>query len=121
MSRAPRAQAVLVTVRVCRERFSAGEQAHQHFAAEVARWREVRGMSKKVLGERMGFHPLYVSHMESGSTKPSEDFARRADEHLLPDPHQRGPAPRRARGFQRPLPCAPAALGGIQPHRGLPG
>ncbi|WP_241847010.1 helix-turn-helix domain-containing protein [Streptomyces sp. CB02414] len=63
-----------------------------------------------MLGERMGFHPLYVSHMESGRTKPSEDFAGRADEHLLPDPHQRGPAPRRARGFRRPL-----------PHRGLPG
>ncbi|QFX80066.1 peptide deformylase [Streptomyces sp. SYP-A7193] len=58
------------------------EQAHQHFAAEVARWREVRGMSKKVLAERMGFHPSYVSHMESGRTKPSEDFARRADETL---------------------------------------
>ncbi|MFC7898074.1 hypothetical protein [Streptomyces sp. NPDC057381] len=49
--------------------------------------------------------------MESGRTKPSEHFARRADEYLLPDPHQRRPAPQRARAFQRPLPCAPAALG----------
>ncbi|WP_309049156.1 helix-turn-helix transcriptional regulator [Streptomyces sp.] len=58
------------------------EQATGHFAAEVAYWREVRGMSKKALAELMGFHPSYVSHMESGRHKPTEDFARRADETL---------------------------------------
>ncbi|MCX5189012.1 peptide deformylase [Streptomyces sp. NBC_00268] len=58
------------------------EEAAENFAAEVARWREVRGMSKKALAQLMGFHPSYVSHMESGRTKPSEDFARRADETL---------------------------------------
>jgi transcriptional regulator with XRE-family HTH domain len=58
------------------------DQAHAHFAAEVAYWREVRGMSKKALAELMGFHPSYVSHVESGRHKPTVDFARRADETL---------------------------------------
>ncbi|GAA2875042.1 helix-turn-helix domain-containing protein [Streptomyces mexicanus] len=58
------------------------EQAAADFAAEVAYWREVRGMPKKVLAELMGFHASYVSHMESGRHKPTEDFARRADETL---------------------------------------
>ncbi|GAA2277642.1 hypothetical protein GCM10010430_74380 [Kitasatospora cystarginea] len=52
------------------------------FAAEVAHWREVRGMSKRGLAGKMGFDPSYVSHMESGRHKPTEDFARRADEAL---------------------------------------
>jgi hypothetical protein len=39
-------------------------------------------MPKKVLAELMGFHASYVSHMESGRHKPTEDFARRADETL---------------------------------------
>ncbi|MEU6381653.1 helix-turn-helix transcriptional regulator [Streptomyces sp. NPDC046909] len=58
------------------------EEAAENFAAEVARWREVRGLSKRALAERMGFHPSYVSHVESGRHKPTEDFARRADETL---------------------------------------
>lgn len=58
------------------------EQAAADFAAEVAYWREVRGMPKKALAELMGFHPSYVSHVESGRHKPTEDFARRADETL---------------------------------------
>ena len=58
------------------------EQVAADFAAEVAYWREVRGMAKKALAELMGFHPSYVSHVESGRHKPTEDFARRADETL---------------------------------------
>ncbi|MGW4981612.1 helix-turn-helix domain-containing protein [Streptomyces mirabilis] len=58
------------------------EEAAENFAAEVAYWREVRGMSKKALAEQMSFHPSYVSHVESGRHKPTEDFARRADETL---------------------------------------
>ncbi|MET8947224.1 helix-turn-helix transcriptional regulator [Streptomyces sp. NPDC004542] len=58
------------------------EQAAADFAAEIAYWREVRGMPKKALAELMCFHPSYVSHMESGRHKPTEDFARRADETL---------------------------------------
>ncbi|MFE2491429.1 helix-turn-helix domain-containing protein [Streptomyces mirabilis] len=46
-------------------------QAAENFAAEIARWREVRGVSKKSVAERMGFHPSYVSHMESGRIKPT--------------------------------------------------
>ncbi|WP_328953039.1 helix-turn-helix transcriptional regulator [Kitasatospora purpeofusca] len=49
------------------------------FAAEVAHWREVRGLSKRALARQMGFDPSYVSHVESGRHKPTEDFARRAD------------------------------------------
>ncbi|MFI6658065.1 multiprotein-bridging factor 1 family protein [Streptomyces sp. NPDC050523] len=57
-------------------------QAAEDFSAEVAYWREVRGLPKRALAELMGFHPSYVSHMESGRHKPTEDFARRADETL---------------------------------------
>ncbi|MGW2395632.1 helix-turn-helix domain-containing protein [Kitasatospora sp. NPDC001664] len=52
------------------------------FCAEVAHWREVRGLSKRALAREMGFDPSYVSHVESGRHKPTEDFARRADEVL---------------------------------------
>lgn len=58
------------------------EQAAEDFAAEIAYWREVCGMAKKTLAAVMGFDPSYVSHMESGRHKPTEDFARRADEAL---------------------------------------
>ncbi|MFF3750966.1 multiprotein-bridging factor 1 family protein [Streptomyces sp. NPDC002018] len=56
------------------------EQAAEAFAAEVSYWREVRGLSKRALATAMRFDPSYVSHVESGRHKPSEDFARRADE-----------------------------------------
>ncbi|MCC3769384.1 helix-turn-helix domain-containing protein [Streptomyces sp. UNOC14_S4] len=58
------------------------EQAAEAFAAETAYWREVRGLSKRALAAAMGFDPSYVSHVESGRHKPTEDFARRADEAL---------------------------------------
>ena len=58
------------------------EQAIEDFAAEVAYWREVRGLSKAGLAKMMGFDPSYVSHIESGRHKPTEDFARIADEKL---------------------------------------
>ncbi|MFD8481835.1 multiprotein-bridging factor 1 family protein [Kitasatospora sp. NPDC059673] len=58
------------------------EQAAEAFAAEVAYWREVRGLSKRDLARRMGFDPSYVSHVESGRHKPTEDFARRSEEIL---------------------------------------
>lgn len=59
------------------------DQAVEAFAAEVAYWREVRGLSKRALAAAMGYTPSYVSHMEAGRTKPSEDFARRADETMI--------------------------------------
>ncbi|MEV6869003.1 helix-turn-helix transcriptional regulator [Streptosporangium subroseum] len=52
------------------------------FAAEVAYWREVRGLSKRALAAAMSFDPSYVSHVESGRHKPTEEFARLADETL---------------------------------------
>jgi transcriptional regulator with XRE-family HTH domain len=58
------------------------EQAMDDFAGEVAYWREVRGLSKRALALQMGFDPSYVSHIESGRHKPTEDFARLADEKL---------------------------------------
>ncbi|WP_406202697.1 helix-turn-helix domain-containing protein [Kitasatospora sp. NBC_01560] len=58
------------------------DQAMEAFAAEVAHWREVRGLSKRALAGKMGFDPSYVSHMESGRHKPTEEFARLADETL---------------------------------------
>ncbi|MEU5792372.1 helix-turn-helix transcriptional regulator [Streptomyces sp. NPDC047813] len=58
------------------------EQAAESFAAEVAYWREVRGLAKRELARRMGFDPSYVSHVELGRHKPTEDFARRAEEAL---------------------------------------
>lgn len=58
------------------------ERAAENYAAEVARWREVRGMSKRALALAMGFDPSYVSHVESGRHRPSEEFSRLADEAL---------------------------------------
>ncbi|WP_049577022.1 helix-turn-helix domain-containing protein [Streptomyces sp. SBT349] len=58
------------------------EQAAEAFAAEVAYWREVRGLSKRALAQRMGFDPSYVSHIESGRHRPTGEFARLADEAL---------------------------------------
>lgn len=58
------------------------EQAVEAFAAEVAYWRDVRGKSQRKLADAMGFAPSYVSHIESGRHRPTEGFARRADEVL---------------------------------------
>ncbi|WP_435245819.1 helix-turn-helix domain-containing protein [Streptomyces sp. NRRL F-5630] len=58
------------------------EQAAEAFAAELAYWREVRGLSKRGLALKMGFDPSYVSHVESGRHKPTGDFARRSEETL---------------------------------------
>ncbi|MCC3318353.1 helix-turn-helix domain-containing protein [Nocardia africana] len=57
----------------------AAQQAAEAFAAEVAYWRENAGLGKKALAVKMGFDPSYVSHIEAGRHKPTEDFARKAD------------------------------------------
>jgi len=49
------------------------------FVLELTRWRVERGLSKKQLAARMGFDPSYVSHVEAGRHRPTEDFARRAE------------------------------------------
>jgi transcriptional regulator with XRE-family HTH domain len=58
---------------------SALAELAESFSAELTRWREVRGFSKKRLAAEMGFDPSYVSHIESGRHRPTEDFARRAE------------------------------------------
>ncbi|WP_226962750.1 helix-turn-helix domain-containing protein [Streptomyces sp. C8S0] len=65
-----------------RDDAQAVDQAAEDFAATVAHWREVRGLPKRALALQMGFDPSYVSHIESGRHKPTEDFARRAEETL---------------------------------------
>ncbi|SBT49372.1 peptide deformylase [Micromonospora auratinigra] len=55
------------------------ERAADSFAAELARHRSARGLSKKQLATLMGFDPSYVSHVEGRRHRPTEDFARRAE------------------------------------------
>jgi peptide deformylase len=58
------------------------ERAADSFAAELSRRRVEQGMTKKQLAARMGFDPSYVSHVEGRRHRPTEDFARRAEEVL---------------------------------------
>ncbi|HET6211850.1 MAG TPA: peptide deformylase [Micromonosporaceae bacterium] len=55
------------------------QRAAEAFAAELARWRVERGLTKKQLAVEMGFDPSYVSHVEGRRHRPTEDFARRAE------------------------------------------
>ncbi|MFI5490425.1 peptide deformylase [Micromonospora echinaurantiaca] len=55
------------------------DRAADSFAAELARQRTGRGLSKKQLATLMGFDPSYVSHVEGRRHRPTEDFARRAE------------------------------------------
>ncbi len=55
------------------------DRAADSFAAELARHRTERGLSKKQLANLMGFDPSYVSHVEGRRHRPTEDFARRAE------------------------------------------
>ncbi len=61
------------------------DRAAEAFAAELARWRIERGLSKKQLATEMGFDPSYVSHVEGRRHRPTEDFARRAEAVLQAD------------------------------------
>ncbi|OLE28228.1 MAG: formylmethionine deformylase [Actinobacteria bacterium 13_1_20CM_3_71_11] len=61
------------------------DRAAEAFAAELARWRIERGLSKKQLASEMGFDPSYVSHVEGRRHRPTEDFARRAEAVLQAD------------------------------------
>ncbi|MEV0766545.1 peptide deformylase [Nocardia sp. NPDC050435] len=61
------------------------------FAAEFARWRDVRMLSRTALSRRMGYSRPYVSKVLSGTEYPSEQFASRAETAL-----QAGGALRRA-------------------------
>lgn len=57
-------------------------QTADAFVAELQHWRDVAGSSRKKLSQDMAYDPSYVGKVESGSTPPSEDFARRADQTL---------------------------------------
>jgi len=61
------------------------DRAAEAFAAELARWRTERRLSKKQLANEMGFDPSYVSHVEGRRHRPTEDFARRAEAVLQAD------------------------------------
>lgn len=54
-------------------------RAADEFAAQLARWRTERGLSKRALAVAMRFDPSYVSHVEGRRHRPTEDFARRAE------------------------------------------
>lgn len=58
---------------------SLARRASDEFVAEFSAWRTRRGLSKKQLAAAMGFDPSYVSHIEAGRHRPTEDFARRAE------------------------------------------
>lgn len=55
------------------------DSAADDFAAQLASWRNQRGLSKRALASEMGFDPSYVSHVEGRRHRPTEDFARRAE------------------------------------------
>jgi peptide deformylase len=59
------------------------DHAVAQFAAALIRWRDERGLTKKQLAAVMGFDPSYVSHVEARRHRPTEDFARRADQALV--------------------------------------
>lgn len=49
------------------------------FVAEFRRWRDVCGLSRSALAQRMGYSRSYVSKIESGGEHASPDFAVAAD------------------------------------------
>ena len=55
------------------------DKAADAFAATLVECRAERGLSKKQLAAEMGFDPSYVSHVENRRHRPTEDFARRAE------------------------------------------
>jgi transcriptional regulator with XRE-family HTH domain len=55
------------------------------FSAELRLWRIQQGFSKKDLAAEMGFHPSYISHLESGRQRPTRNVAERAEAILQAD------------------------------------
>jgi peptide deformylase len=49
------------------------------FALELRRWRDVRGLSRGALARKLGYSRPYVSKIESGTEKPSREFAAHAE------------------------------------------
>jgi transcriptional regulator with XRE-family HTH domain len=53
--------------------------ARSAFAQVLNTWRTRRGLSKKQLAASMGYHPSYISHVESLRHHPTFEFACRAE------------------------------------------
>ncbi|WP_250032971.1 helix-turn-helix domain-containing protein [Paractinoplanes maris] len=53
--------------------------ARAAFAQVLTAWRTRRGLSKKQLAASMGYHPSYISHVESLRHHPTFEFAGRAE------------------------------------------
>jgi transcriptional regulator with XRE-family HTH domain len=54
-------------------------EAIRQYAEELARWRELRGLSKRGLATLMTYDRSYVSQIEGCHLPPTEDFTRRAE------------------------------------------
>src|SRR6266545_1680388 len=54
-------------------------EAARQYADELGRWRRQRMLSKQKLATLMTYDRSYVSHVESGSLPPTEDFTRHAE------------------------------------------
>ncbi|MGP4112301.1 peptide deformylase [Streptomyces sp. 4N509B] len=52
------------------------------YAAELKRWRTVRGLTRAALAKLLNVSPSYVSHLEAGREHGSAALARRADARL---------------------------------------
>jgi peptide deformylase/transcriptional regulator with XRE-family HTH domain len=52
------------------------------YAAELKRWRSVRGLNRAALAKLLNVSPSYVSHLEAGREHGSAALARRADAKL---------------------------------------
>ncbi|MEU6190234.1 peptide deformylase [Nocardia sp. NPDC047038] len=85
------------------------------FAAELAHWRDVRGLSRGALARKLGYSRPYVSKIESGSEKPSESFAAHAEATLQAGGALRAAfaefANTRTPGSRKPIPAEPAEQG----------
>ena len=56
-------------------------QAADAFVAELQHWRDVAGLARKRLSEKMRYDPSYVGKVESGGARPTDGLA--------PAPHSR--------------------------------
>ena len=54
-------------------------EAARQYTEELGRWRQQRKLSKFKLATLMTYDRSYVSHVESGTLPPTEDFTRRAE------------------------------------------
>lgn len=49
------------------------------FVAELKHWRDVRGLSQATSAKQVGYDASYVSKVENGRQRPSDEFAHNAD------------------------------------------